>query len=120
MHGEVFLFAAFYLKGVNPTLVSSAAKYGAAARGWAGLDFAETTKGDPEAIIGSASADCHTENSLISYRPTEKRNCERPPGARFTTGDQIATKTEFYFAAGDTSVGFTLFDQLVAGYPIIP
>jgi hypothetical protein len=29
------------------------------------------------------------------------------PGDPYTTGEQIATNTAVYFAAGDTSVGFT-------------
>ena len=52
-------------------------------------------------------ADFHTENGLISYPRRKKRSCERPVGARYTTGEQIATKTGIYFAVGDTSVGFT-------------
>jgi hypothetical protein len=75
--------------------------------GSAGLDFAETTKGEPEAIFGSALADCHSEVGLILYRPTEKAKLRAASGCSVTTGDQIATKTVFYFAAGDTSVGFT-------------
>src|SRR5271166_2328730 len=61
--------------------------------------------------LGRSLADCHTENRLISYPRRKKRSCERRTGARYTTGEQIATKTAVYFAAGDTSVGFTPFRE---------
>ena len=58
--------------GVNPTLVSPAAKYGAAARGWAGVDFAETTKDGPEAIVGSAIGRLPHRKWLDFVSQTEK------------------------------------------------
>ena len=59
-------------RGKPNTRVTSRKVSGCREGGWAGVDFAEATKGEPEAIIESALADCHTNSGLISYRQTGK------------------------------------------------
>jgi hypothetical protein len=55
--------------------------------------------------IGSAIGRLPRRKRLDFVSQTEKRSCEQPTGARYTTGELIATKTGLYFAAAETVLG---------------